>query len=93
MILMSAIAVAIPALLDFCCIGMACLAGILLYELHRSLDSRVAWMLWAEISLTYGAGFVFLDLAHQLYTQRATLLQVADTARILRVSTYGMTVL
>jgi exopolysaccharide biosynthesis polyprenyl glycosylphosphotransferase len=53
----------------------------------------VAWLLWAEISLTYGAAFVILAQAHHLYTQRATLLQVADTARILRVSTYGMTLL
>lgn len=83
----------IPALLDFVCIALACIAGILLYELHRPLDGRVAWLLWAEISLKYGAAFVILAQAHHLYTQRATLLQVADTARILRVSTYGLTLL
>ncbi len=92
-ILRSAIGVAIPALLDFGCIALACIAGILLYELHRPLDGRVAWLLWAEISLEYGAAFVILAQAHHLYTQRATLLQVADTARILRVSTYGLTLL
>ena len=52
-----------------------------------------AWLLWAEISLKYGAAFVILAQAHQLYTQRATLLQVADTARILRVSTYSLILL
>ena len=51
MILRSAMGMAIPALLDFCCIGIACFAGILLYELHRTLDGRAAWLLWAEISL------------------------------------------
>ncbi|HET6218044.1 MAG TPA: hypothetical protein VFE27_13555, partial [Acidobacteriaceae bacterium] len=81
--LRSAIGVAIPALLDFACIALACTASILLYELHNSLDGRVAWLLWAEISLKYGAAFVILAQAHHLYTQRATLLQVADTARIL----------
>ena len=85
--------VAIPALLDFCCIAIACIAGILLYELHRPLDGRDAWLLWAELSLKYGAAFVILAQAHHLYTQRATLLQVADTARILRVSVYGLTLL
>jgi exopolysaccharide biosynthesis polyprenyl glycosylphosphotransferase len=93
MILISAMRVAISALLDFCCVGIACLASIFLYDLHRALDSRVAWLLWAEISLTYGAAFVILAQAHNLYTQRATLLQVADSAQILRVSTYGLTLL
>ena len=37
--------------------------------------------------------FVILAQAHHLYAQRATLLQVADTARILRVSVYGLTLL
>jgi exopolysaccharide biosynthesis polyprenyl glycosylphosphotransferase len=92
-ILRSAMGMAIPAILDFCCIGIACIAGILLYELHRSLDGRAAWLLWAEISLKYGAAYVILAQAHHLYTQRATLLQVADTARILRVSTYCLTLL
>jgi exopolysaccharide biosynthesis polyprenyl glycosylphosphotransferase len=92
-ILRSAMGLAIPALLDFCCIALACTAGILLYELHRPLEARVAWLLWAEISLKYGAAFVILAQAHQLYRQRATLLQVADTARILRVSTYSLILL
>ena len=93
MILRSAIGLAIPALFDIACIALACIAGILLYELHRPLDGRDAWMLWAEISLEYGAAFVILAQAHQLYRQRATLLQVADTARILRVSTYSLILL
>jgi exopolysaccharide biosynthesis polyprenyl glycosylphosphotransferase len=92
-ILRSAMGVTIPALLDFGCIGLACIAGILLYEVHRPLNGRDAWLLWAEISLKYGAAFVILAQAHHLYTQRATLLQVADTARILRVSLYGLTLL
>src|SRR5271165_3396036 len=74
--LRSAMGVAIPALLDFCCIALACTAGILLYELHRPLDVRVAWLLWAEISLKYGAAVVILAQAHHLYVQRPTLLQV-----------------
>ena len=93
MILRSATGWRFRALLDFCCIAMACIAGILLYELHRPLDGRGAWLLWAEISLKYGAAFVILAHAHQLYTQRASLLQVADTARILSASTYGLTIL
>jgi exopolysaccharide biosynthesis polyprenyl glycosylphosphotransferase len=92
-ILRSAVGVTVPALLDFGCIGLACIAGILLYELHRPLNNRDAWLLWAEISLKYGAAFVILAQAHHLYRQRATLLQVADTARILRVSLYTLTLL
>src|ERR1700734_1626974 len=92
-LLWSATGLAIPALLDFCCIALACIAGILLYELHRPLDGRGAWLLWAELSLKYGVAFVILAQAHHLYAQRATLLQVADTARILRVSVYGLTLL
>jgi len=92
-ILRSAIGLAIPASFDFGCIALACIAGILLYELHRPLEGRDAWLLWAEISLEYGAAFVILAQAHQLYRRRATLLQVADTARILRVSTYSLILL
>src|SRR5271170_5210406 len=93
MIAKSAVAAAIPALFDGCCIAVACIAAILLYELYRPLDGRGAWLLWAELSLKYGAAFVILAQAHHLYAQRATLLQVADTARILRVSVYGLTLL
>src|SRR6202044_1506010 len=93
LILRGAMALAIPALLDFCCIAMACIAGIFLYELHRPLNGRGAWLLCAELSLKYGVAFVILAQAHHLYAQRATLLQVADTARILRVSVYGLTLL
>jgi exopolysaccharide biosynthesis polyprenyl glycosylphosphotransferase len=85
--------VGIPALLDLLSIAIACVAGILLYELYRPLDAGAAWLLWAEVSLKYGAAFVILAQAHHLYSQRATLLQVADTARILRVSAYGLTLL
>src|ERR1700733_6359560 len=92
-LLRSAIGLAIPALFDFGCIALACIAGILLYELHRPLEGRNAWLLWAEISLEYGAAFVILAQAQQLYRQRATLLQVNDTARILRVSTYSLILL
>jgi FlaA1/EpsC-like NDP-sugar epimerase len=92
-ILRSLMGVTIPALLDFGCIGLACIAGILLYDLHRPLIGRDAWLLWAGISLKYGAAFVILAHAHHLYTQRATLLQVADTACILKVSLYSLTLL
>jgi lipopolysaccharide/colanic/teichoic acid biosynthesis glycosyltransferase len=88
-----AMGVAIPALLDFSCIGLACLAGILLYQLHRPLSGRDACLLWGDISLKYAAAYVILAQANDLYTQRATLLQVADTARVLRVSLYGLTLL
>jgi exopolysaccharide biosynthesis polyprenyl glycosylphosphotransferase len=93
LILRGAMGAALHALLDICCITIACIAGILLYELYRPLDLRDAWLLCAELSLKYGLAFVILAQAHHLYTQRATLLQVADTARILRVSVYGLTLL
>ena len=93
LILRGAMGAAIHALLDLCCITIACIAGILLYELYRPLDLRDAWFLCAELSLKYGLAFVILAQAHHLYTQRATLLQVADTARILRISVYGLTLL
>src|ERR1700760_650152 len=77
----SALRATIPALLDLCCIGVACVAGVLLYDLHRALIFSEAWRLWMEISVAYGTVFVVLAQAHHLYAQRATLLQVADTAR------------
>ena len=50
-------------------------------------------MLWAELCLKYAPAFVILAQAHHLYTQRATLLRVADTARVLKVSVCGLTLL
>jgi exopolysaccharide biosynthesis polyprenyl glycosylphosphotransferase len=92
-LLRSAMGMAIPVLLDVCCIALACSVALLLYHLYRPLDDRGAWQLWAEICLEYGAAFIILAQAQQLYTQRATLLQVANTARILRASIYGLTLL
>src|ERR1700761_2204772 len=89
----SAMAMAIPVLLDVCCIALACSVALLLYHLYRPLDDRGAWQLWAEICLEYGAAFIILAQAQQLYTQRATLLQVASTAHILKASLYGLTLL
>jgi exopolysaccharide biosynthesis polyprenyl glycosylphosphotransferase len=88
-----AMSAAIPVLLDFCCIATACIAAILFYELHRPLDARGAWLLWAELCLQYGVAFFILAQAHHLYPQRDTLLQVADTARILKISVYVLTLL
>ena len=92
-LLRGAIGIAIPALLDFCSVAIACVAGILLYELHRPLDPQAARLLGAQLSFKYGPAFVILAQAHHLYTQRATLLQVADTARILKVSVCGVILL
>jgi exopolysaccharide biosynthesis polyprenyl glycosylphosphotransferase len=91
--LMSALRAAVPAVLDLGTIGFACLMGTYLYELYRPLEFAVAWRLWLTISSGYGAAFIMLAQAHHVYTQRATLLQVADTARILRVSSYGLMLL
>src|SRR3984885_16221358 len=93
LILRGALGAAIHAMLDLCCISIACIAGILLYELYRPLDLRDAWFLCAELSLKYGLAFVILAQAHHLYTQCATLLQVGDTARILRISVCCLTLL
>ena len=93
MILQCAMGVAIPVLFDLCCIAIACIAGILLYEVHRPLDGRSAWLLGTELFLQYGLAFVILARAHHLHTQRDTLLQVADTAQILNVSVYSVTLL
>jgi len=83
----------IPVVLDLCCIFAACIIAILCYELHRPLDLHDAWLLWAEFSCKYGLAFIILAQAQHLYTQRPTLLQVADTARVLRVSVYGVILL
>ena len=92
-LLRAAMGAAIPVLLDLACIASACIAAILLYELRRPLEVRDAGLLWAEFSLMYGIAFIILAQAQHLYTQRATLLQVADTGRILRISVYGLILL
>ena len=89
-ILLGVAAATTPALLDFVCIAIACIAGIMVYAQHKPLDDRGVLMLWAELCLKYGLPFVLLAQAQQLYTQHATLLQVADTARVLRVSVGGL---
>jgi exopolysaccharide biosynthesis polyprenyl glycosylphosphotransferase len=89
-ILLGAVGAAMPAFLDFFCIAIACIAGILVYSQHGPIDDRGVWMLWAELCLKYGLPFVLLAQAQHLYTQHATLLQVADTARVLRVSVCGL---
>ena len=93
MMLRGAMATAIPPLVDFCCIAVACTAGLLLYQLQRPLEVHRAWLLWAELLCNYGPAFVILAQAHHLYTQRAALLQIADTARILRTSACGVSLL
>jgi hypothetical protein len=63
-----------------------------LHSRHRFVQTanatydRSAASLWTELSLKYGLAFVVLGHAHRLYTRRDTLLQVADTARVLSVS-------
>ncbi len=89
-ILLGAVGVTMPALLDFCCIAVACITGILVYAQHKPIGDRGVLMLWAELCLKYGLPFVLLAQAQHLYTQHATLLRVADTARVLRVSVCGL---
>lgn len=89
-ILLGAMGATLPALLDFICIAIACIAGIVAYAQHKPLDDRGVAMLWAELCLKYGLPFVLLAQAQHLYTQHATLLRVADTARVLRVSACGL---
>jgi exopolysaccharide biosynthesis polyprenyl glycosylphosphotransferase len=88
-----ALRMTVPVLLDLGCIGVACIASILLYDLHRALELPDAWRLWLTISSSYGAAFVILAQAHQVYAQRATLLQVAGTAKMLKISSYGLMLL
>jgi FlaA1/EpsC-like NDP-sugar epimerase len=92
-ILRRGMGVAIPVLLDLCSIAVGCIVGILCYEVHSPLDRRSTGLLWAELFLKYGLAFVILARAHHLYTQRDTLLQVAETARILSVSVYSLIIL
>jgi exopolysaccharide biosynthesis polyprenyl glycosylphosphotransferase len=83
----------VPMILDVGCVGVAGAAAIGMYTLYRPLTFAQAWHLWVTLSSVYGAAFVMIAQAHHVYAQRATLLQVADTARILRVSSYGLTLL
>jgi exopolysaccharide biosynthesis polyprenyl glycosylphosphotransferase len=92
-IVRSVLMAALPALLDLGSIAIACTVALLLYELHRPLYAQDAWLLWVELSLKYAPVFFILGQAHHLYTQRSSLLQVADTARILKVSAYGLALL
>src|ERR1700750_1633174 len=76
-LLRSAMGALIPALLDVCCILVACVFAIVCYELDRPLDRHDGWLLWAEFSCTYGLAFIVLAQAQHLYSQRPTLLKVA----------------
>jgi exopolysaccharide biosynthesis polyprenyl glycosylphosphotransferase len=93
LVLAGALRAALPVLLDLCCVAIACAGAILLYELHRVLEMQTAWRLWLTITSCYGAAYIILAQAHHVYAQRPALLQVADTARILRVSSYGLILL
>ena len=82
-----------PLLLDLGCVSLACIAGILLYHVRHTLYGRSTGLLWAELSFNYGLAFVILARAHQLYAQCQTLLQVANTARVISVSVYSLALL
>lgn len=89
-VLRGATGMVVPVLLDMYCIGVAGLAAIVIYHWHMSIDRHAAWLLWLELCLKYGASFVILAQAHRLYSQRATLLRVGDTARLFEVSFYSL---
>src|ERR1700761_6232663 len=92
-ILQRVLGLAVPVLLDLSCIAIACIVAIFLYKLQTPTYDRGAASLWTELSLKYGLAFIILGHAHRLYTQRDTLLQVADTARVLSVSVYSLALL
>jgi exopolysaccharide biosynthesis polyprenyl glycosylphosphotransferase len=92
-ILRRTMGLAVPVLLDLSCIAIACVVAIVLYKLQTPTYDRSAASLWTELSLKYGLAFVILGHAHRLYTQRDTLLQVADTAHVLSVSVYSLALL
>src|ERR1700678_3191282 len=79
-ILRRATGVAIPVLLDLSSIAVGCVLSIFCYQAHNPLDGRTAELFWVDLFLKYGLAFVILARAHHLYTQRDTLLQVAETA-------------
>lgn len=92
-LLRRATGVAISVLLDLGTIAVGCIVSIFFYQAHNPLDGRTAGLFWIDLFLKYGIAFVILARAHQLYTQRDTLLQVAETARILSVSFYSLILL
>ena len=75
-------------ILDYICILTGTAVGLLCYQLFHGMQWPDAGNLLFALTIQYWLMFAFLARAYKLYSQSHALLQVQDTAQILKISCY-----
>ncbi len=83
----------IAILLDYLSVAAGIVAGLFVYQLFGGVWLNREPLGLFMLSLQYGVTLVLFGRIHYLYSHRHCLLQVRETARILRVSVYSFTLL
>ena len=83
----------IAILLDYLSVAAGIGAGLLVYQLFGGVWTNNGSLGLFTLSLQYGITLILFGRIHFLYSHRHSLLQVRETARILRVSAYSFTLL
>lgn len=78
----------IAPLLDYICIFIGTLFGLFCYQLYHGAPWAGAENLLFALTTQYWLIFALLSRAYRLYSQSPALLQVQDTAHILKISCY-----
>jgi exopolysaccharide biosynthesis polyprenyl glycosylphosphotransferase len=83
----------IAILLDYLSVATGIVAGLLVYQLLGGVRVSNEPLRLFALSLQYGLTFILFGQIHHLYSHRHCLLQVRETARILRVSVFSFALL
>jgi exopolysaccharide biosynthesis polyprenyl glycosylphosphotransferase len=75
-------------ILDYVCIFLGTLVGLFCYQLFHGTQWPDAGHLLFALTIQYWLMFAFLARAYRLHSQSHALLQVQDTAQILKISCY-----
>lgn len=78
----------VTLVLDYLCIFLGTLWGLYCYRIFHGEQWHGAANLLFALTIQYWLIFVFLARAYRLYSQSHALLQVQDTAHILKISSY-----
>jgi exopolysaccharide biosynthesis polyprenyl glycosylphosphotransferase len=74
--------------LDYICILLGTVVGLFCYQIFHGMQWPDAGNLLFALTIQYWLMFVFLSRAYRLHSQSHALLQVQDTAQILKISCY-----